>query len=333
MNTLYTIIEEYIDLLLSGNVSNWLGLNKRTISSFELFFFSRKIFIKKFSNRDIHTWVAFLIYFSFIKDHRKLFLSKYNMFHCCTLCSFFTKSFGLSLAYLSEKKILLNKEIRNPMVKIFGGIWLNKKIKELENSIQIWKRRFVDCLVVEILNESYFEMVKKNLIETKLRHFFSKKYLWDILQKYNIRKRFNCMFIFLLKLGILFDKSFSFDFYSEKITYASQYKFFNAKIFNNKYLQNCLDAVMFYFFKKNSLSLDKIHSITHFFKYEVASIMKETMETKKTRGKSSQIIENKNFCYCFHFPKLNKKINLIILHPKKNLTFEPSLQDPFRSLL
>lgn len=333
MNLLYIILKEYVDSIISGTIHDWLGLDKNTLYNFEFFFSSKKISEKKFNNREIFFWIALLMYFTCLKNYKKLFWSKFNMVQFCSLESFFTRTISFLLLDFSEVKLKQNSKLRGAFQKLFYGILISKQIKELENCVQFWRNRFSKFLINEILNQSCSETLKKNLLYSERKFFCSQYSYSQPIPVYFIKKRFNCMLIFLLEPQIFFKKNFFANSNLKETICVSEYKFLLKKINPKKIILNCIDNLMLYFSKENVFFRRRINHLFSFLKsYSIQIRLNKKISHQKDRQNKEGVKKRKIHCTCINSKKFDKNNNSIKVYQKNGKTFKFMSNNPFESL-
>ena len=123
MGFLYNIINEVVSPIFSKNVGDWLILNKKTLYDFNFIKFKSKIASKEIIDRDLNKLVNSLLYFNFLEENKKLFLSKLYFVQICSSLSFFTRTVGfcvnLSAKYKTflKHKLLKEKHLQHPKLR------------------------------------------------------------------------------------------------------------------------------------------------------------------------------------------------------------------------
>lgn len=249
MNTLFSIFEEFINIVFSKNVEDFLSIDDLVFRDFVFLSFSKnslQILEKKSSRYFMNT----LLYLDFLKYHKKHIYKDFYLIQNCSLLTFFTKTVSFFVKLDHKKHFSFNEKLNEPFKKIIEGILLEKKINRLNDTIKFWKNQNQNLLIFDILNQSYQEILRKKLIRTADEMNFSGSYLSESNNLNIFRKRFKCFFPFLFAQEIFRTKD---EFLRPKFKICSQlfHKTFLLrlkKFFVEKYLKARLDILKFYFY-------------------------------------------------------------------------------------
>ena len=283
MNTLFSIFQEFIDLVFFKNVADFLNVDELTFRDYIFLFFAKNTF-RIIKNKSIKYLLDTLLYLDFLKYHRKLFSKDFYLIQNCSLVTFFTKSISFFLEFENENQFVFKEKLNEPFRKIIEGILLERKIKQLNTGIQFWRNQNQNLLTFDILNQSYQEILRKKLIRIENDINLSQVYSAN-QSKFNIFvKRFGCLF------PVLFGQEISTingnpRRMNNKTNSKPIYNMFLLRLerfFLKKYCKTRIDILNFYFFKEIYYLKKEDSSFSKFLsKYSKISTIKLKMDFKK----------------------------------------------------
>ena len=193
MNTLFSVIEEFIDPFFSKNVASWLSLDKQTLFDFDLITLSSDQ-SKKIKNITLNRLINILLYLKFMRKQKKIFLKCLFLIENCTLVTFFTRTISFYAEFEKIGKISTKEKLSEPLKKLLTGILIGKKANEIANKIPYWKNFCANLLTNDLFDQSFQEVAKIKLIQTEYKKMGSKFNFFGSKWSYFLKKRFDCFF-------------------------------------------------------------------------------------------------------------------------------------------
>ena len=251
MNTLFSIFEEFINVVFSKNVADFLSIDDLVFRDFIFLSLSRNSF-QILKNKTSKYFMNTLIYLDFLKYHKKPIYKDFYLVQNCSLLTFFTKTVSFFVKLDHKNQFSFNHKLIEPFKKMIEGILLEKKINQLNDTIKFWKNQNQNLLIFDILNQSNQEILRKKLIGIADEMNFLGSYLSESKNLNIFKKRFKCFFpfwfaqeIFRTKDGFLRPK-FKINPQLFQKTFLVKLK----KIFIEKYFKARLDILKFYFYSE-----------------------------------------------------------------------------------
>ena len=251
MNTLFSIFQEFIDLVFFKNVADFLNVDELTFRDYIFLFFAKNTF-RIIKNKSIKYLLDTLLYLDFLKYHRKLFSKDFYLIQNCSLVTFFTKSISFFLEFENENQFVFKEKLNEPFRKIIEGILLERKIKQLNTGIQFWRNQNQNLLTFDILNQSYQEILRKKLIRIENDINLSQVYSAN-QSKFNIFvKRFGCLFpvLFGQEISTIKGNPRRMNNKTNSKSIYNMFLFRLERFFLKKYCKTRIDILNFYFFKE-----------------------------------------------------------------------------------
>jgi hypothetical protein len=272
MNTLFCIFEEFINIVFSKNVADFLSIDDLIFRDFIFLSFSKNSF-QILKNKTSKYFINILLYLDFLKYHKKPLCKDFYLIQNCSLLTFFTKTVSFFVKLDHKNQFSFNQKLKEPFKKMIQGILLEKKINQLNDIIKFWKNQNQNLLIFDILNQSYQEILRKKLIRTADEKNFLGSYLTESNHLNIFKKRFKCFFPFLFAQEIFRTKNM---FLRTKFKINSQlfHKTFLIKlkkIFIEKYFKARLDILKFYFYSEIYCRTGKNLYFLKFFSKQINS--------------------------------------------------------------
>jgi len=272
MNTLFCIFEEFINIVFSKNVADFLSIDDLVFRDFIFLSFSKNSF-QILKNKTSKYFMNILLYLDFLKYHKKPLYKDFYLIQNCSLLTFFTKTVSFFVKLDLKNQFSFNQKLNEPFKKMIQGILLEKKINQLNDTIKFWKNQNQNLLIFDILNQSYQEILRKKLIRTADEMNFLGSYLTESNNLNIFKKRFKCFFPFLFAQEIFRTKDM---FLRTKFKINSQlfHKTFLIrlkKIFLEKYFKARLDILKFYFYSEIYCITGKNPYFLKFFSKQINS--------------------------------------------------------------
>ena len=249
MNTLFSIFEEFINVVFSKNVADFLSIDDLVFRDFIFLSLSRNSF-QILKNKSFKFFINILLYLDFLKYHKKSIYKDFFLIQNCSLITFFTKTVSFFVKLDNKNKFNFNEKLNEPFKKIIEGILLEKKMNQLNDTIKFWKNQNQNLLIFDILNQSYQEILRKRLVRIAEEMNFSECCLSESNNLNVFKKRFKCFFPFLFGQEIFHakDRFLRAKFKINPQLFQKTFLVKLKKIFIEKYFKARLDILKFYFY-------------------------------------------------------------------------------------
>lgn len=313
---LFNIIEELLNPILSKNVGDWLNLNKKTLYDFNFINLRRKTAPKEIIDKDLSNLINILVYFNFLEENKKLFLSKLYFVQICTSLTFFTPTFGVCANLPPNYKTFLKYKLLESIEKLFIAILISKKLKELKKVIRFWNNQYLKLLTSEIFSQTTQEIIIKKFIKTSNYNHnksHSEQNLIEPNRLYHLKKRFRCFFPFLFGQKFYSIVGQCINTNSAKQNFNFSIIFQAKKLLIKKMLNIFFDIIEFYFFDKKFFFFVKLFNLFKLYNKKSIRTKKNLVIKKKTSDEAlfTEInkLEEINFlksCFVFIMQKVYK---------------------------
>ena len=249
MNTLLTLLEELIKVLPSKKTTNLLELDEFTLTNFSFNGFIKKESELKFKSKNLTHLIKFLIYVEFIKENKKIFFQHLYSMQYCTLITFFTRALSFHSDIFTNKNILLKINLNKSLKKLLIGVLVNKKINELKKTVMFWNIFNLKLLNIDILHQSFQEIVLKKMFEQIKTIFSSKKQ-----HLYIFKKRWDCFFMCSDESNSICKLKSTINSYPMDLNFFPTFLLEIKKFLTAKKFKILLDLIRIYLFRNREIS-------------------------------------------------------------------------------
>ena len=295
MKTLLTFVDELIKFLPNKKTTHLLEIDEFTLTNFRFNGFIKKESELKFKSKNLTHLIKFLIYFEFIKENKKTFFQHLYSMQYCTLITFFTGALNFHSDIFTTKNILLKINLNKSLKKLLIGVLVNKKINELKKTVMFWNIFNLKLLNIDILHQSFQEIVLKKIFEQIKTIFSFKKH-----HPYIFKKRWGCFFMCLNESDSISKKKSMVNSYPMDLNFFPTFLLEIKKFLTTKKFKILLDLIRIYLFRNKEVSKfvpSKLLNIfSNYKKIYLHQICGQKLHPKKRIAEKSFLMKKKSSC-------------------------------------